>query len=153
MKSSLIISWPGEAESWWNNPSGPSVITGVLSCLSHAQLFATTWTVAHQAPLSTGFPRQNTGMGCHFLFQGIFLTQGSNLCLLYLLHWQVNLLPLNYLGSSMSSQGSLNVGEGGRRDMPWEKGSIIYRRWKGAWSPEMPVTPGIWKRRRERVLS
>ena len=25
---------------------------------------------------------------CHFLFQGIFLTQGSNLCLLHLLQWQ-----------------------------------------------------------------
>ena len=28
----------------------------------------------------------NTVMGCHALFQGIFLTQGSNLCLLWLLH-------------------------------------------------------------------
>ena len=26
--------------------------------LSHVQLFATPWTVAHQAPLSMGFPRQ-----------------------------------------------------------------------------------------------
>ena len=35
-------------------------------------------------------PGKNTGMGCHFLFQGIFLTQGLNsLCLLQLLHWQV----------------------------------------------------------------
>jgi len=24
------------------------------------------------------FPRKNTGVGCHFLFQGIFLTQGEN---------------------------------------------------------------------------
>ena len=28
---------------------------------------------------------QNTRVGCHFLLQGIFLTQGSNWCLLYLL--------------------------------------------------------------------
>ena len=28
------------------------------------------------------FSGKNTGMGCHFLFQGIFLTQGSNLGLL-----------------------------------------------------------------------
>ena len=27
-------------------------------------------------------------MGCHFLLQRIFLTQGSNLDLLHLLHWQ-----------------------------------------------------------------
>ena len=32
------------------------------------------------------FPGKNTGGGCHFLHQGIFLTQGSNLSLLYLLH-------------------------------------------------------------------
>ena len=34
--------------------------------------------IACQAPLSMGFPRKNTGGGCHFLFQGIFLTQRSN---------------------------------------------------------------------------
>ena len=33
-------------------------------------------------------------MGCHFLPQGIFPTQGSNLCLLCLLHWQAGSLPL-----------------------------------------------------------
>ena len=27
-------------------------------------------------------------MGCHFLLQGIFYTQGLNPCLLHLLHWQ-----------------------------------------------------------------
>ena len=30
---------------------------------------------------------KNTEVGCHFLLQGIFPTQGSNLCLL---HWQVD---------------------------------------------------------------
>ena len=34
------------------------------------------------------FPGKNTGVGCHSLLQGIFLTQGLNLCLLGLLHWQ-----------------------------------------------------------------
>ena len=32
--------------------------------------------------------------GCHFLLQGIFLTQGSNPSLLCLLHWQAGSLPL-----------------------------------------------------------
>ena len=32
------------------------------------------------------FPGKNTGVGCHFLLQGIFLTQGLNPSLLYLLH-------------------------------------------------------------------
>ena len=40
---------------------------------------------------------KNTGVGGHFLLQGIFLTQGSNLCLLPLLHWQADSLPLCYL--------------------------------------------------------
>ena len=31
-------------------------------------LFATPWTIAHQAPLCPwNFPRRNTGVGCHFL--------------------------------------------------------------------------------------
>ena len=33
--------------------------------------------------LSMEFPSKNTGVGCHFLFQRIFLTQGSNPHLLY----------------------------------------------------------------------
>ena len=36
----------------------------------------------------------NTGVGCHFLFQGIFLKQGLNPRLLHLLHWQADSLPL-----------------------------------------------------------
>ena len=39
-------------------------------------------------------PGKNTGMGCLALLQGIFPTQGSNLHLLHLLHWQVGSLPL-----------------------------------------------------------
>ena len=43
------------------------------------------------------FPGKNTGERYHFLLQGIFWTQGSNLCLLSLLHWQVDSLPLSQL--------------------------------------------------------
>ena len=45
-------------------------------------------TVAHQAPLSMGFSRKNTGVGCCTLLQGIFPTQGLNQDLLRLLYWQ-----------------------------------------------------------------
>ena len=41
---------------------------------------------------------KNTGVGCHALLQGIFLTQGRNPCLLCLLHWQMGSLPLAQLG-------------------------------------------------------
>ena len=39
-------------------------------------------------------PGKNTGVGCHALLQGIFLTQGLNPCLLYLLLWQEGSIPL-----------------------------------------------------------
>ena len=39
-------------------------------------------------------PGKTTGVGCHVLLQGIFLTQGSNLCLFCLLLWQAGSLPL-----------------------------------------------------------
>ena len=54
--------------------------------LCRVQLFATLWTVAFQDPLSIGFSRQENPGGCHFLLQGIFMTQGPNPCLLHLLH-------------------------------------------------------------------
>ena len=48
-------------------------------------------------------------MGCHALLQGIFPVQGSNLCLLCLLHWQVGSLPLVpdfvFLGSKITADG------------------------------------------------
>ena len=52
------------------------------------------WTVAHQASL-WDFPSKNTGVGCHFLLQGIFPTQGSYPCPL---HWQIDSLPLSHQG-------------------------------------------------------
>ena len=53
----------------------------MLSCV---WLFPTPWTVACQAPLSMGdSPGRNTGVGCHVLLQGFFLTQESNQDLLH----------------------------------------------------------------------
>ena len=59
--------------------------------LSHVQLFATSWTIARQAPLSMR-------SGCHFPLQGIFPTQGSNW---HLLHCRF-LLLLSHLGSDQN---------------------------------------------------
>ena len=44
------------------------------------------------------FPGKNIGVGCRFLLQRIFLTQGSNLCLFHLLHWKAGSLPLTPTG-------------------------------------------------------
>ena len=65
-------------------------VTSCVSVLSHVRLFATPWIVACQTPLSVRYSRQ---VGCHFLLQGIFPTQGLNLLLL---HWQVDSF-FNYL--------------------------------------------------------
>ena len=74
--------------------------TCVLSRFSCVQLFATPWTVAHQTSLSMGFPRQEywSGLPCpppgDLPDAGICPTQGSNPCLLGLLHWPASSLPL-----------------------------------------------------------
>ena len=75
------------------------VCAQLLSCI---QLFMT----PARLLCPWNFPGKNTGVGCHFLLQRIFLgsfflglAQGSNLNLLCLLHWQVNSLPLHHLWS------------------------------------------------------
>ena len=45
------------------------------------------------ASLHEDFQTRNTGLGCYFLPQRIFLDQGLKMCLC-LLHWQVDSLPL-----------------------------------------------------------
>ena len=73
------------------------VHTFVILSLSHVRLFATPWTVAHQAPLSLGFPREAYWSGLpFFLLQGVLLTQGSNL---QLLHCQAGSLLPSHQGS------------------------------------------------------
>ena len=66
----------------------------MLSHFSHVRLFATLRTLACQFLCPWDSPGKNTGMGCHFLLQGIFPTQGSEPCLFYLQHWQAGSLPL-----------------------------------------------------------
>ena len=55
------------------------------------QLFptlCTLWTVAAKLLCPWDSPGKNTRVGCHFLLQKIFPTQGLNPHLFYLLHWQ-----------------------------------------------------------------
>ena len=42
------------------------------------------------SPFHGIFSDKNPEMGCHFLLQRIFLTQGSNSHLFYILHWQLS---------------------------------------------------------------
>ena len=56
----------------------------VLSRFSRVRLFVTLWTVALHASHIMGFSSKNTGVGCHALLPGVFLTQESNPSLLWL---------------------------------------------------------------------
>ena len=71
----------------------------VVQLLSVSNSFVTPWTVAHQAPLSMRFPRQEYWSRLLFFPPGVFQTQGSNPSLLCLLHWQADSLPLSHMGS------------------------------------------------------
>ena len=62
-------------------------VVALLELLSHIQLFVTPWTIAGQARFLCPWdiPVKNTGVGCCFLLQGIFMTHGLNSSLL---HWR-----------------------------------------------------------------
>ena len=54
------------------------------------------------------FPGKNR-VGCHFLLQGIFPTQGSNLCLLCFLYWQADFFTISNTWEAHSSNGVNNT--------------------------------------------
>ena len=77
----------GRPIRWWKPETEPHMVE-TLSFIKHAcllshcsrvWLLATLRAVARQVSLSMGFSSKNTGVACHFLFQGNFPAQGSNL--------------------------------------------------------------------------
>ena len=74
---------PGDDEG---QKSLVAAVHGVTKSWTWLSNWTTTWTVAHQTTLSVRFHHNHTGVGCHFLLQQIFPTQGSTPCLLCLLH-------------------------------------------------------------------
>ena len=97
LKTDLLVTSPVRTREWAWAVNGPFINSESHSVVS--DFFATPWPIACQAPPSMEFSGKNTEMGCHFLLQGIFLTQGLNPCRLGLLHWQADSLPLSHLGS------------------------------------------------------
>ena len=85
---------------------------GKSESISHSVVSnsATPWTVSCQAFCPWNSPGKNTWVGCHFLLQGIFLTQGSNQGFL---HGRQILYHLSQQGSSIyyveKSKWSLSV--------------------------------------------
>ena len=104
-EQNFICQWQPSQSKGCSNPTNeksPYFLEWTLDVkvksLSRVRLFVTPWTVAHQAPPSMEFSRQSTEVGCHFLLQGIFLTQGSNL---RLPHCRQMLYHLSHQGSSL----------------------------------------------------
>ena len=67
-----------------------------VKSLSRVRLFVTPWTVPARLLYPWDFPGKITRVGCHFLLQGIFPTQGSNLGLM---HCRQILYHLNHSGA------------------------------------------------------
>ena len=86
----------------WSLPKTPPKILSyqapVLSCSAVSNNLGHPCTVINWLFCPCNFPGKNSGVDCHFLLQGIFPTQGSNLHLLGLLHWHMDSLPLYHLG-------------------------------------------------------
>ena len=97
----------GQLESYrvrWNSERVLKFLLLLLFLFSRSVMsdsFVNLWTVARQTPLSMGFPRQEYWSGLAFPSPGDLLTQGSNLCVLWLLHWQVGSSPLSNQGSPL----------------------------------------------------
>ena len=92
--------WPqteGHSFAFWGMEASPnSLLEMLVFTLSHSVMSDSLQPNGLQptrllCPWNS--PGKNTGVGCHSLLQGIFLTQGMNLCLLHLLPWQVDSLP------------------------------------------------------------
>ena len=83
-------------------PGKPKTRMWCAQLLSYAPLLVTPWTVAARLLHLWNFPLKKNGVGCHFLFQEIFPTHESNPCLLHLLYWQVDSLPLAPPGKPLS---------------------------------------------------
>ena len=81
--------------------------TASVQLLSRVRLFAASMEPA-RLHCPWGFPGKNTGAGCHFLLQGLFLDLGSNPSFL---HWQVDSSPAEPPGKPMKvCTGVSNIG-------------------------------------------
>ena len=69
------------------------------ACVQHFDSLQPHWLNSTRFLYSWNLSGKNTGVGCHFLLQRIFLKCGSNPCLLYFLYQQADSLPLSYLVS------------------------------------------------------
>ena len=134
----LSIMWSTDTFFCYRNPSTRYTVV-VVHSLSHVWLFCNPMHCRVLHPWDS--PGKNTGVGCYFLLQGIFTTQGLNLCLLCLLHWQAGFFFFFffYLGSPLSTVNMYNpfsefscvqISAGNKRSawigqLEWSRGQLI----------------------------
>ena len=75
-----------------------------IQLLSHVQLFVTLWTVAHQAPLSMGFPTQEYWSGLPFPPAGYLPNPGIRPTSSVSPASQADSLPLSHKGHILDQQ-------------------------------------------------
>ena len=90
---SIILPFP-ECQSFHSSTCVCVCVHEQSQLLSHVQLFATPWTVAHDAPLSMEFSRQEYWSRLPFPSPGDLPNPGIKLRSLVSLHWQADSLPL-----------------------------------------------------------
>ena len=76
-------------------PSGKPRYIHVLHCAWSPSHIEAPRSAALQAPLSMGFSRQNTRVGCHSLLQGILPTQVSRIAGGFFTIWAIRMKPKN----------------------------------------------------------
>ena len=132
------------------NNSPTCMITGYMRvCSVVSDSSPPPWTVALQAPLSMGLSRQGYWRGLHFLFLGIFPTQGPNLHLLCLPHCRQILNHLNHWGMSKiqkeNVEGFLQYWSTAAHDNV-DPRYPMYFIWGFIFTPTVPGTaPRLWE--------
>ena len=109
-------------------------------CVSHAQSCPTVYNPMDCSPsgssLPGNFPGRSTGVGCHFLLQGIFLTQVSNLglpcsrqILYHLSHW----VRIAIIKKSTNNKCWRGCGEKGTFLHCWWECKLVQSLWNTVW--------------------
>ena len=115
----------------------------LFSCLVMSDSSWLQWTVAHQAPLSMRFSRQEYCSGESFPSPGIFMTQGLNQHLLHckwiLYCWAIREAPLSVAASNMHSPSLLLC--------------FTWYRYKGTALPSKSPSPKFQGSGRENILA
>ena len=89
------------------------------SCFNHVRFYETLWTIAHQAPLSMGFSREEYWSGLPFPSLRDLPDPGIKPVSLIFLHWQVGSLPVGPPGKPQkNNKHKWKCNEGGLPQPP-----------------------------------